>query len=246
MRYIVFSDIHGNSYALEAMLKDIEDISFDSIIFLGDVFGYYYDQGRVLKLLSSMDNLVWLRGNHDTYFVEALRSDNQEYISSLTDRYGHSYEMCLSNGQICEFKNIIEELTPCIELYDGSLYIGAFHGTPDDPLEGRLYPDGFIPNIRAYEGYDIVLLGHTHFRMFRKHMNTVIINPGSIGQPRDGNEFGYCILDTDNRSVLFRDIIVDKRVLYDEIDRHDPVLNKLKDVLERESGKDSIAGVFRW
>lgn len=107
------------------------------------------------------------------------------------------------------------------------------HGTPISPLEGRLYPNNEIAEEQEYSKYDFVILGHTHCRMLRKVASATIINPGSLGQPRDGSGFGYAILDTKTNMVNFKNVKIDLEKLYAEIDKYDPDLKKLKNVLER-------------
>jgi len=64
---------------------------------------------------------------------------------------------------------------------------------------------------------------------------TLIVNPGSVGQPRDGRGYSFAIVDTKERSVSFVPYAIDRRSLYEEIDRYDPDLQKLKAVLERKA-----------
>ena len=72
MRLLIFSDIHGNQYAWQAFLCKLEDIEYDSVIFLGDIFGYYYGQKEIIEDLLVMKDLIWLRGNHDQLFLELI------------------------------------------------------------------------------------------------------------------------------------------------------------------------------
>ena len=103
MKLVVFSDIHGNSYALDAFLKKIKTISYDYLVFCGDIFGYYYNQKEIIRKLSEMDGLIWLKGNHDAYFLEIYqRNVNAEYY---IEQYGHSYDDIRKryNNPICRF-----------------------------------------------------------------------------------------------------------------------------------------------
>lgn len=226
----VFSDIHGNIYALKEALHKMMDIAYDKIIFCGDIFGYYYDQQAVITELSRIPNLIWLKGNHDAYAVDAYRGLLDE--AYLVYNYGHSYEKLTSkySNELIEFIDAKPEYVP---LRDGSKKIGIFHGTPDDPLEGRLYPDKHVITQELYFAYDIVILGHTHCRMVRTEGGTLIVNAGSLGQPRDGNGYGFVVIDTDAFQVTYYTIEIDTAALYCQIDRYDPGLLKLKEVLMR-------------
>ena len=247
MRYVVFSDIHGNYIALKKMLEDIKDIPYDKLIFLGDVFGYYYNQKEVLNTLSGVRNLEWLLGNHDNYFINLISSGSIEYLDNLVNKYGHSYEKCFRDDSLQAYASMLKSLNSGKCLLDDNGIIGAFHGTPKDYLEGRLYPNDSIDGTSAYCRYDIILLGHTHFRMFRKCNESIIINPGSLGQPRDGCMYSYCILNTADRKVEFRDIQIDERLLLDQINTMDPSLVKLYEVLKRTNGqKKSTCYRYQW
>lgn len=229
MRIIAFSDIHGNLFALEAFLKDIEFEEYDMLIFCGDVFGYYYEQKGTLQRLSQIRDLIWLKGNHDIYFCKLYRNELDEDI--LVNKYGHSYKNVKSRFSEREY-SILDSKQCAYRTAYQNIRIGAFHGTPLNPQEGRFYPKDKDIDER-YLHFDIVILGHTHFRMIRKYENTLIVNPGSIGQPRDGNGYSYCIINSTEKSVEFRNVEFDISALYNQIDTYDSDLIKLKSVLER-------------
>ena len=73
MRIAVFSDIHGYQYSLKKFCEQVKTDHCDLIVFLGDVFGYYYGQHECLEMLSCMDGLVCLLGNHDQNFLDLLK-----------------------------------------------------------------------------------------------------------------------------------------------------------------------------
>lgn len=230
MKLVVFSDIHGNSYALDAFLKKIKTISYDYLVFCGDIFGYYYNQKEIIRKLSEMDGLIWLKGNHDAYFLEIYqRNVNAEYY---IEQYGHSYDDIRKRYNKEEAALIGAHESKYI-LNGNDLRIGIFHGTPEDDLEGRLYPDKPVLNPEEYQQYDIVILGHTHCRMVRWEGNTLVVNSGSLGQPRDGNGYGFAVVDAGSRQVEFLNVEIEQALLYEQIDRYDPQLKKLKEVLER-------------
>lgn len=230
MRLVVFSDIHGNSYALNVFLEKIKKISYDYLVFCGDIFGYYYNQKEILKQLSNLDRLIWLRGNHDDYFLNiyAGKTHDEYYI----EQYGHSYDNLIKRYSKEEAELIASHGSEYV-LEKGNCRVGIFHGTPLDTLEGRLYPDKPFLNIEEYQKYNIIILGHTHCRMLRKTGDTLVVNPGSLGQPRDGRGYSFAVIDTISQSVEFKKIEFDQTLLYQQIDQFDPDLKKLKEVLER-------------
>lgn len=230
MKLLVFSDIHGNSYALDTLLKKMNSLEYDKVVFCGDIFGYYYNQKEILQKLTNIENIIWLKGNHDEYFLNLYsNSSAKEYFIK---NYGHSYDNLDSTYNKTD-ADLISSLSSHHILTTANCSIGIFHGTPDNPLEGRLYPNTVIGNPSVYHNFDIVILGHTHCRMVRLEGSTLIVNSGSLGQPRDGSGYSYSIIDTAYKSVIFGNVHFNKTLLYNQIDKYDPTLKKLKAVLER-------------
>ena len=95
MTLIVFSDIHGNINSLEKAFKEMEKFNPDQYLFLGDMAGYYYYQNECIKLLSSLNNLISLKGSHDDNFLNALYNEN--LLNILDNKYGKSYSLFKSN-----------------------------------------------------------------------------------------------------------------------------------------------------
>lgn len=234
MKILVFSDIHGNRYAFDKFILKLNEIKYDKIIFCGDIFGYYYDQLYIIEQLKRIENLIWIKGNHDDYAVKLYKGLLSE--RDLIENYGHSYQYLKDYFSDFDIE-FIDKLPIYKELVLSGKKIGVFHGTPDHCLLGRLYPNSKILEKDSYLHYDIIILGHTHFKMVRYIENTMIINPGSLGQPRDGQGFGYAIIDSKISEVLFYNVDFDKTELYEKINYYDPNLDKLKLVLERKNIK---------
>lgn len=234
MNLVVFSDIHGNLKGFLEFKKYLKDIPYDKIIFLGDVFGYYYEQNDVLRELHEMKDLIWIKGNHDENFLKSLKDPG--LVDNYIEKYGHSYS--LAKDAITDEDIIfISNLPDMAEFETDGIRIGAFHGTPSAHLEGRLYPDKEVmtEEIPDYEKYDLIFLGHTHCRMEKRVGKTLVINPGSVGQPRDGRGHSFVVVDTDKMKVSFYEYHMDYSELYKQIDLYDPTLSKLKEVLERKA-----------
>ena len=134
------------------------------------------------------------------------QNNDQSRVKALCDKYGPCYQHPKPN-----VISYIQHLPLYKELSISSHKILIVHGSPDDPLEGRLYPDTALPD---HCPYSMVLCGHTHYRMVRFHNGTWFINPGSLGQPRDGHGFSYCIIDcTETVNVKFHDVFIDTAFL---------------------------------
>ena len=231
MKLIVFSDIHGNDLALEAFMKKKDEFEYDKIIFLGDVFGYYYNQNKCIELLKEIPDLIWLKGNHDEYAVKSYFCGLGEEV--LISSYGHSYEHLRERFDKNDMK-FFSELKSSYVIKIDDRTIGFYHGRPADSLEGRIYSDTEL-NPDEFAGFDIVLFGHTHCKIDRKIGKTRILSPGSLGQPRDGKGYGFLVVDTVTNECLHENVHVNNFILKNAIDKKDSELNKLYDVLSRET-----------
>lgn len=226
MKVIAFSDIHGNQYALRQFLRDIKEVEYDCLFFCGDMHGYYYGQHEIAEAFRKMDNLYAVKGNHDKIAIDiAYGNDNAEKYFA---QYGHSYAM-LDETAI----EYVSELPEVLEIELGIKKIAIIHGTFENVLNGRMYPKDPLVCKEEYRKYDYVFCGHTHFRDIRRTGNTTIINPGSLGQQRDGRGFGYAYVDTDDGDVRFFNISYDMSELEKDIKSYDPDNNKLIDILHR-------------
>lgn len=191
MTVAVFSDIHGNIYALEKALKLIEAYDVDRYLFLGDMAGYYYNQNECIELLDNIENLSALMGNHDKYFLNAL--NNQAYLNQLTSKYGMSYPN-LTNNITSKSLEFLKNL----KMNEKTSYYEAYHANPNNNLEDYIYKNSPIEFTTTTP---IIFLGHTHHEMQIKYKNTTIINPGSIGQPRDYNHASFSIIDVKDLKI---------------------------------------------
>lgn len=223
MKYVIFSDIHGNAETLELLLK-VENVKDEKqYIFCGDIVGYYYESMKCVSLLKSLDNLIAVRGNHDQMYMDAF--DDWDYTEMLVARYGASYRV--KDLLVYEY---IASLSLQRRIIVDGLEIKIQHGSPADLLNGRVYPDTSI----TFESEDsMVICGHTHYRMMKKKGSCIWLNPGSLGQPRDGKGFSYCVLDTLVKRVTFHRIENDSSHLIHQIEKYDPENNYLKEVLRR-------------
>lgn len=227
MKAVIFSDIHGNQYAFREFLKNLKQLDFQVLVFCGDIYGYYYGQDEIIKKLCGMPGLLAVRGNHDEMAIQ-IWNKTLNITSELLNKYGHSY-CALKKSGIAFVKNLPIRLETEI---DGKKIL-IVHGTADDELFGRLYPNDRIDKTEELRNYDYVLCGHTHYKMHRIAENTVILNPGSIGQQRDGKGFGYAVIDFVTGKCEFQNIALNLCKLEKEIEKFDGNNIKLKEILHR-------------
>lgn len=238
MKIIVFSDIHGNQYALSAGMDLMEQEDAERMFFLGDVFGYYYGQNECLDMLRGLDGLTCLQGNHEKLFLKLLSGCGNE--SELVRKYGSSYRQItkITRGNIIFVKSWPEQMVMEID----GCRLGFFHGTPTAYTQGRLYPDTEIENQEVYAPYDAVFLGHTHHKMCRQCGSTLIYNPGSLGQQRDGQGCSYIVFDTSTGQCEWRIVPYGLEQLLLEIDYYDMGMKKLREPLLRQRGRWRLDG----
>ncbi len=211
MKICIFSDIHGNYPAFCRMLEAEGDASY--FLFAGDIFGYFYGQEKIMGQMIRMRNLFAVKGNHDYQFL-CCAQQKQE----LADQYGSSYYTTLPGPQAA----YLDSLPEYLEFELAGKRFGMFHGGMEDPLNQRIYPDSSINADLAADKYDYLVVGHTHYRFLRKENGMTIINPGSLGQPRDGLGFGYCVLNPCDDTCEFKNVYVNIEDLLSEVKRKDP------------------------
>lgn len=228
MTLAVFSDIHGNVYSLEKALKLMDTFNPDKYLFLGDMAGYYYYQNESITLLNELDNLISIKGNHDEYFMNSL--GHMKKMKELDDKYGKSYSI-LSNCITKKSKLFFENMLAC----EKNHYYEAYHGSPNNYTEEYIYPD---TNINFNCDVSFIFLGHTHYPMNKRVNDTIVINPGSIGQPRDYNEGSFMIIDLKDKKIeniryKYKKKELEKKVIELNDNKY------LLDVLKREKYENS-------
>ena len=217
MRILVISDVHSNLTALNAVLKDAGDV--DSIWSLGDIVGYGPHPNECIARLNEFEHVA-IAGNHDWAVLGKL---------DLAD-----FNTDARNANLWTR----DQLTPKSEAYLDSLpetivadNLTLAHGSPRHPIWEYLFYVGMARLSFDYYDTSICLVGHTHVPViFRDVVEThecevsqhvegshvhldesrYIINPGGVGQPRDGDpRAAYLLLDTEAKEFEHR------RVSYD-------------------------------
>ena len=211
MRIAVISDIHGNLEAFKEVLADIDRSRVDGLACLGDNIGYGPEPEQVINLLRERD-IPCVMGNHELAVIEV------KYLDWMNPTARQSLVMTielLSPGTV----DYIRTLPPAMTCH-GSLCV---HGCPPDSIVTYLYQLSMPQLEEAFRAMEerICFLGHTHDLLLisfdgnelvraplRKGIISLrkdhqyIINVGSVGQPRDGNNNAkYVIWDTDSDSV---------------------------------------------
>lgn len=231
MKILVISDLHANLAALEAVLQ--AEAEFGQLIVLGDLVSYGPQPKEILELVKSRAFVV-VRGNHDhalAFTVDPRCSAANQDLALATLRHHRTllteedvYYLAKrprsQKFKLDGYKFYAAHASPLDTLYRYTL-------TPDLPDEALKKEVG---RVKA----DFLLLGHTHLPMIRGTGSRVVVNPGSVGQPRDGiPEASYAII---------QDGIVElKRATYDVqktvralqgLPLQKPIIERLTGILE--------------
>ncbi len=221
MTYAIISDIHSNREALEAVLEEIARMPVDAIYCLGDVVGYGPDPDQCTKEVLARSQAA-VRGNHDKAVVGLIDLEWFNHVAR---------EAALWNRQHASPQTLsaLRELAPGPRVLEEGIVI--CHGTPVDEDEYMLSSSAVEESYRwaDSQGQQVscVFHGHSHLPLVIERAagrqqarvrrrgdevrlqpgSTYLINPGSVGQPRDGNpraSFGIF----DSKSLVYRNVRV--------------------------------------
>jgi putative phosphoesterase len=190
MKLGLISDVHANLPALEAVLSDMPE-SVDEVVCLGDVVGYNPFPEECVDLVREECDYV-LQGNHDREIRNPEYGNNQQAVQGL-----QLAEDSLDDEGI----EYLLELPETQELADGDIL--AAHSHPENTDE-YVFPSDFSDISSYLDSRDAVVLGHTHLQAVERFDDGVVLNPGSVGQPRDESSAAYATLDTETLEVDLR------------------------------------------
>jgi putative phosphoesterase len=231
MRLALIGDIHGNSAALRAVLSRAAAERVDALLVTGDLVGYYFDPRGVLDLLGPWSRYT-VRGNHEDMLARARR--DRQALAGIDKAYGSGLCMALDELPRHELDALSALPHPLDVVLDGRRIL-LCHGAPWDN-DAYVYPDADETLLArcAVPGYDFVILGHTHYPMVRRIEGVTIVNPGSVGQPRNRQPGAHwALLDTRTGETDLRCESYDIASVAAEARRRQPELPYLAEVLER-------------
>ena len=186
MKVGVLSDIHSNRVALAAVLDDLTDV--DVLVCAGDVVGYNPWPAECVETVRRR-GIPTVMGNHD----RAVATGSAFRFNSMAKAGVEHARERLSAEQ----REWLASLPDSRREFDRRVKI--VHGHPDDP-DHYTRPEEFSPDLLGDE--DVLVMGHTHVQHHEVYDEGVVMNPGSVGQPRDGDpRAAYAVLDLDALSV---------------------------------------------
>lgn len=215
MRFAIFSDLHANLEATEAMLADAHEKECTHFVCLGDLVGYNANPHECLDLVRQMECPV-VMGNHDE---QASLGESSRDFNDLAEEAINWTRDHLTDAD----KQWLSELRLVRQVRDFTIV----HATLDTPAEwGYVFKNLDAVASLTYQHTTVCFFGHTHVagafvrdegvkRVVTEHLRIepgkkYFINTGSVGQPRDGDwRAAYCIYDLD------RNVVEQRRLKYD-------------------------------
>ncbi len=214
MRYLILSDMHANWEAFETVLQATRGQSFDRNLVLGDLVGYGASPNEVVEAVRGLPELLVVRGNHDKVVTGIDAGENFNHVALAAARWAASTLTAECLRYVRELPRGPREVAPGLAIC---------HGSPLDE-DAYVFTDYDAYEIFSTHGAEVTFFGHTHvpsvFSVGRRGVEVralkgegsmvldpkvrYLLNPGSIGQPRDRDpRAAYMTYDDATRTVTW-------------------------------------------
>jgi putative phosphoesterase len=179
MKLAIISDIHGNAFALDTALAQIEQQQVDQIVCLGDVAVFGPQPHETVQRIQALGCPV-VMGNTDDWILNDYPGTTPDHLSE-SETIFHWGASMLTPDDI----DFLRTFQPTLEITLGPKTILCYHGSPRSSREAILAttPDSDLDTVYANSTAPILIGGHTHLQMLRRWRERLILNPGSIGIP---------------------------------------------------------------
>jgi predicted phosphodiesterase len=218
VRYLVLSDIHANIDALDAVLECANRTGYDRLVVLGDLVGYGAEPNAVVDRIRALDPVAIVRGNHDKVAAGLASADGFNPTAQRSADWTREALTAESRSYLAALPEGPEVLDDLVEICHGS------------PLDEDSYIFGELDAAEALNvlARPVCLFGHTHLPAAvsldaRRNMEALfhgghndqrvvfeaerhyLVNPGSVGQPRDGDpRASFALLEGDQKALVIR------------------------------------------
>lgn len=203
MKIAVFSDVHGNYLALEAVLHDIERKKADLVFCAGDLVGMGVFPNDVIRMIRER-HIPTILGNYDEavgYYLPNSGSSCEDSQSAKMGRRTLAWTKQQVNPENKAFlRGMLSRIK--LKLYNKNILI--VHGSPARNTEyyDESYPESSIKRVMELESTDILICGHTHIPVCKRIGRKYFINAGSVGYPKDGDpRAAYVMIDITEETV---------------------------------------------
>ncbi len=195
VRVALLADVHANLPALEVVLRDVGGRGVDTILHAGDIVGYNPYPDEVISRFQTQ-GIVSILGNHDR---AVLSGDTSWFNSVAADAIDWTRERISGEGMA-----YLQRLAARERRFVGGKPVLMVHGSPRDDDE-YIYEAEVTDELLQDLGAEILVLGHTHVPFVLRRPSVLVVNPGSVGQPRDGDpRASWALLETDGLGATLR------------------------------------------
>lgn len=210
MRLGIISDIHSNLPALECVLKELETQDVDKILHAGDVVGYNPYPNEVIEVIRNAE-IISILGNHD----RAVNSVDTAGFNPYAAQAVYWTVDVLKK----ESASYLKKLKPREVLKFDEKTIVAVHGSPWNDDE-YVYEQELTARFLEEANADILIYGHTHVPCVKRFSTGIVINPGSVGQPRDANpKASYAVLDLEKGHAEIKRVGYNVKAVVEDIEK---------------------------
>jgi predicted phosphodiesterase len=231
LKVAVLSDIHGNRFALEEVLKEALQIGVEKLLVLGDIVGYYYHPEVVLEMLSKWDYEI-IKGNHEVLLQDLKEGKIDPEV--MKKKYGRGHEQALIKID-SKTQDWLFSLPEQKSVRINNVYFQMNHGSPSS-IDEYIYPDASIEQLEKCNSiqHDFVLIGHSHYAFSFRCANSTLINCGSVGQSRQkGGLAFWVVINTENKSFEIKATPYDVSQLLKEIEMFELKIGYSSKILQR-------------
>lgn len=188
MAEALFSDVHGNRPALEAVLADIAAQGISTSYCLGDLVGYGADPNGVINVLRER-GIPSLLGNYDEGVAWETGDCGCYYPDPEAKRIGEASYAFTVAAVTSDNKAYLRTLPRELHLAVAGASVHLVHGSPRRINEylSRDRDERTYERLAAAETADVLCFGHTHDPWSRRYGGVLFVNVGSVGRPKDGD-----------------------------------------------------------
>lgn len=200
-RLAVLSDLHANLTALSAVREDVARRGIDQVVVLGDLVGYLTRPNQVVAQIAA---LGWpaLSGNYDLAVLTGGQAGADEYLKPGIGPIPYEVFAWTCRRVQAPTRRYLSSLPSQLKLNLAGRSLVMVHGSPNG-VRDYVYPGHPAADLDRWlqqTGAQVLCMGHTHRPFIRRMLGGLVINPGSVGKPKDGDtRASYAIITMDRQ-----------------------------------------------